>query len=135
MDRVLKLRELRRLRGLTQRAAARLSGIGAKTISSFETGERIDGMTVVQLEQLLTTYGVTLADFFGSSLERELAPWEHEDERAFDELLTAFRSLPEYAQSVITEKLHLAIELARELAPPAGTSRQSPARRAADHRL
>jgi transcriptional regulator with XRE-family HTH domain len=135
MDRVLKLRELRRLRGLTQRAAARLSGIGAKTISSFETGERIDGMTVVQLEQLLTTYGVTLADFFGSSLERELAPWEHEDERAFDELLTALRSLPEYAQSVITEKLHLAIELAHELAPPAGASRQGPTRRAADHRL
>lgn len=135
MDRVLKLRELRRLRGLTQRAAARLSGIGAKTISSFETGERIDGMTVVQLEHLLTTYGVTLSDFFGSSLERELAPWEHEDERAFDELLTAFRSLPAYAQSVITEKLHLAIELARELAPPAGASRPRPARRATDHRL
>ena len=41
MDLVLKLREIRRMRGLSQKDVARLSGVGAKTISSFETGERI----------------------------------------------------------------------------------------------
>ena len=37
MDLVLKLREVRRLRGLSQKDVARLSGVGEKTISSFET--------------------------------------------------------------------------------------------------
>ncbi|MGH9443123.1 MAG: helix-turn-helix domain-containing protein, partial [Thermoanaerobaculia bacterium] len=44
MDLVLKLRELRRMRGLSQREAALSSGIGEKTLSSFETGERIISM-------------------------------------------------------------------------------------------
>ena len=44
MDLVLKLRELRRMRGLTQKDVARLSGVGQKTISSFETGERIGSL-------------------------------------------------------------------------------------------
>ncbi len=36
MDIVLKLRELRRLRGYSQKVVARLTGVGEKTISSFE---------------------------------------------------------------------------------------------------
>lgn len=59
MDFVLKLRELRRLRGLSQKDAARLSGVGEKTLSSFETGQRIDTMKVSQLQALLTIYDVT----------------------------------------------------------------------------
>jgi predicted nucleotidyltransferase/transcriptional regulator with XRE-family HTH domain len=57
MGLVLKLRELRRLRGLTQKEVARLSGIGVKTISSFETGERIGSLELEQLERLLEVYG------------------------------------------------------------------------------
>ena len=44
MDLVLKLREIRRLRGLSQKDVARLSGVGEKTISSFETGQRIGSL-------------------------------------------------------------------------------------------
>ena len=46
MDIVLKLRELRRYRGLSQKDVARRSGVGEKTLSSFETGERIDTMKI-----------------------------------------------------------------------------------------
>src|SRR5687768_16786940 len=53
MDLVLKLSELRRMRGLTQKDVARLSGVGAKTISSFETGQRITSLKLSQLERLL----------------------------------------------------------------------------------
>ena len=52
MDLVLKLRELRDLRGLSQKDVARLSGVGEKTISSFETGERI-GATDAELQEAL----------------------------------------------------------------------------------
>ena len=38
MDTVLKLRELRARAGLTQEDVAQRSGVGAKTISSFESG-------------------------------------------------------------------------------------------------
>ena len=53
MDLVLKLREVRRLKGLSQKDAARLSGVGEKTISSFETGERVGSMKLAQLRRLL----------------------------------------------------------------------------------
>ena len=51
MDLVLKLRELRRMRGLTQKDVARISGVGHKTISSFETGERSAGALVRAAER------------------------------------------------------------------------------------
>ena len=41
VDLVLKLRELRRMRGLTQKQAEEKSGVGYRTISTFETAERI----------------------------------------------------------------------------------------------
>jgi len=56
MDIVLKLRELRRMRCLTQREAALSSGIGEKTLSTFETGERIASMKLSQLLALLAVY-------------------------------------------------------------------------------
>lgn len=80
MDLVLKLRELRRLRRLTQKDVARLSGIGVKTISSFETGDRIGSLKVAQLERLLAVYGVTQTEFFGRAVEKDLAPWELTEE-------------------------------------------------------
>lgn len=72
MDLVIRLRELRARAGLTQEQAAERSGIGPKTISSFESGSRIDAMKISQLERLLTAYGVTLAHFFSDQLAAEL---------------------------------------------------------------
>ena len=93
MDLVLKLREIRRLRGLSQKDVARLSGVGEKTISSFETGQRIGSLKLEQLKRLLGVYGLTEADFFGSSVERQIAPWElDEDECAAQKLVERGRA-------------------------------------------
>src|SRR5262245_56897240 len=57
------------MKGLTQLQAAQKSGIGVKTISSFETGQRIDGLKLSQLKRLLAVYGVCEEDFFGGATE------------------------------------------------------------------
>jgi transcriptional regulator with XRE-family HTH domain len=116
LDLVLKLRELRQYRGLSQADAARKSGLGVKSLSSFETGERIDSMKLVQLQRLLRVYGVTEAEFFSAAIEHLLAPWEHEAAAEIDALVCTLRSLPTSTQHVITDKLRLAIDLARDLA-------------------
>lgn len=72
MDVVLKLRELRRIRGLTQKEAAEKSGVGVKTISSFETGDRIGSMRLDQFLSLLAAYDTTPAEFFGGAVERDV---------------------------------------------------------------
>ena len=111
MDLVLKLRELRRLRGLTQKDVARLSGVGAKTISSFETGERIGSLKLAQLERLLAVYGLTEAEFFGGMIERETAPWElDEDEVAKRRLLDDLHGLSKTAQRNLLAKFQLMVE-------------------------
>lgn len=73
MDVVLKLRELRRTHGLSQKDVARRSGIGEKTISSFETGARIGALKLAQLERLIAVYGLDLASFFNPALDAELS--------------------------------------------------------------
>src|ERR1041385_4788105 len=64
VDVLLNLREARRRCGLTQDEVARLSGVHSKSISSFETGERIESIKLFQLRKLLRVYGMTLAEFF-----------------------------------------------------------------------
>ena len=111
MDVVLKLRELRRMRGLTQQDLADLSGVGAKTISSFETGERIGSLKLAQLQRLLTAYGVTEAEFFGGSIEQEIAPWElDEEEMATRRLLDNLHALSKTAQRNLLAKFQLMVE-------------------------
>jgi transcriptional regulator with XRE-family HTH domain len=111
MDLVLKLREIRRLRGLSQKDVARLSGVGEKTISSFETGQRIDSLKLAQLKKLLAVYGLTEADFFGSSVERQIAPWElDEDECAAQRIMDDLRMLPRPAQRAMVQKFQLMLE-------------------------
>jgi transcriptional regulator with XRE-family HTH domain len=73
MELDFKLREARRLRDLSQKDAARLSRVGEKTISSFETGARIDTMKVSQLLRLLRVYAIAPADFFGDAFELEIS--------------------------------------------------------------
>ena len=108
MDLVLKLREIRRLRGLSQKDVARISGVGEKTISSFETGERIGSMKLAQLKRLLGVYGLTEADFFGGSIEKQIAPWElDQDQMAVTRLLDDLRALPKQAQRNLLAKFQL----------------------------
>jgi len=116
MDLVLKLREIRRLRGLSQKDVARLSGVGEKTISSFETGQRIGSLKLAQLKRLLGVYGLTEAEFFGGSVERQIAPWElDEDECATQRLVDDLRVLPKAVQRTMVGKFRLMVETASEL--------------------
>jgi len=116
MDLVLKLREIRRLRGLSQKDVARISGVGEKTISSFETGQRIGSLKLAQLKKLLNVYGLTEADFFGGSVERQIAPWElDEDECAAQRLLDDLRGLPKPVQKAMITKFQLMLETASEV--------------------
>ena len=64
MDLVLALRELRRNAGLKQIELSRLSGVGVKTISTFETGERIGSMKLSQLSRILDACKVDIGEFF-----------------------------------------------------------------------
>jgi HTH-type transcriptional regulator, competence development regulator len=116
MDLVLKLREIRRLRGLSQKDVARISGVGEKTISSFETGQRIGSLKINQLRKLLGVYGLTEAEFFGSSVERQIAPWElDEDESASMRLVEDLRVLPKAVQKAMISKFQLMLETASEV--------------------
>ena len=125
MDLVLKLREIRRLRGLSQKDVARLSGVGEKTISSFETGQRIGSLKLEQLRKMLSVYGLTEADFFGSSVERQIAPWElDEDECAAQRLLEELRNLPRTTQRAMVSKFQLMLEGASHVSQSVSPSRE-----------
>ena len=116
MDVVLKLRELRRMRRLTQRDVARLSGVGEKTISSFETGDRIGSLKLAQLERIVAVYGLTTKDFFGGNVETEIAPWElDEDEVAARRLLQDLGGLPKTIQRSLFAKFQLMVETVRDV--------------------
>ena len=116
MDLVLKLREIRRLRGLSQKDVARMSGVGEKTISSFETGQRIGALKLAQLKRLLAVYGLSEAEFFGGMVEKQIAPWElDEDEFATTRLLDELHGLPKTVKKTMLAKFHLMLETANEL--------------------
>jgi transcriptional regulator with XRE-family HTH domain len=118
MDLVLKLREIRKLRGLSQKDVSRLSGVGEKTISSFETGQRIGALKLSQLKRLLGVYGLTESEFFGGTIEREIAPWElDEDEYAAQRLIDDLHSLPKHVQRSMIGKFRLMVETASDLHP------------------
>lgn len=116
MDLVLKLREIRRMRGLSQKDVARMSGVGEKTISSFETGQRIGSLKLAQLKRLLKVYGLTEADFFGCSVERQIAPWELDsDEHAAARIVDDLRALPKPVQKTMIAKFQLMLETVNEV--------------------
>ena|ERR1043166_3750349 len=110
MDIVLKLRELRRLRQMSQKEAAEASGVGEKTLSSFETGARITSMKLSQFLQLLAAYDTTPAEFFGDGIERQLFG---EIERLSETeltMLSALRLLPEDARGAFAERFLLLLD-------------------------
>ena len=116
MDLVLKLREIRRLRNLSQKDVARLSGVGEKTISSFETGQRIGALKLAQLKRLLKVYGLSEAEFFGGTVERQIAPWELDaDEHAAGRIVDDLRALPKPVQKTMIAKFQLMLETATEV--------------------
>ena len=115
MDLVLKLREIRRMRKLSQKDVARISGVGEKTISSFETGQRIGSLKLAQLKRMLKVYGLSEADFFGASVEKEIAPWELNGEQmATQRLLDDLHALPKPIQKNLLAKFQLAVEAVAE---------------------
>lgn len=104
MDLVLKLRELRRMRGLSQEEVSKRSGVHVKTISSFESGSRIESIKVSQLARLLTVYGITLAEFFGDGVERRaFGEFEHLTESEA-RLIRELRDLPDTSRTRLEEK-------------------------------
>jgi transcriptional regulator with XRE-family HTH domain len=131
MDLVLKLREIRRMRGLSQRDVARRSGVGEKTISSFETGERIGSLKLSQLHRLLAVYGLTEVEFFSASIENQIAPWDRdENEMAKARLLDNLCGLPQPLQLQLLAKFQLMIETITEMTSSETTSFMSPMPRA-----
>lgn len=115
MDLVLKLRELRRVRGLSQKDVARKSGVGEKTISSFETGQRIGSLKLSQLRRILTVYGITEAEFFSDALERQLAPWDVQPEAESPaRIVQDLRVLPQPIRENLLAKFRLMIDTASE---------------------
>ena len=117
MDTVLKLRELRRLRGLSQKDVARLSGIGEKTLSSFETGERIESLKVSQLSRLLTVYGITAEVFFGRKLEEQLDPDSIRQRSVEEDVIARLRALPDDARKTLLEKFVLMLDATDAMRP------------------
>jgi transcriptional regulator with XRE-family HTH domain len=115
VDLVLKLREIRRMRGMSQKDVARRSGIGEKTISSFETGERIGSLKLAQLERILAAYGITPAEFFSGTLEQEIAAWALDDDAvAATRLLDELQALPKPIQRNLLANFHLMVEAIAE---------------------
>jgi transcriptional regulator with XRE-family HTH domain len=138
MDIVLKLRELRRLRGLSQKDVGRLSGVGEKTVSSFETGDRIDSMKLSQLRKLLRLYDITEDDFFSRKMDGLLdsgSPFQQTREEA---LLNGLGELSSPMRAALLERFELmlqAAQLAGSSQPPRSTPAPPVARPAAPSRL
>jgi transcriptional regulator with XRE-family HTH domain len=118
MDLVLKLRELRRLRGLSQKEAALSSGMSEKTLSSFETGERITSMKLAQLLALLSAYDITAAEFFGGKVEADVFGELERLSASELGLVRELRALPERVRIRVEEKLADVIETALALSAP-----------------
>ena len=119
MDLVLKLRELRDLRGLSQKDVARLSGVGEKTISSFETGERIGTMKLSQLAKLLAIYGVTEAQFFSRAIEELFDPEAISHRSREEQLIVGLLDLPADARNALLERFELMLDTAVTVRGPA----------------
>lgn len=127
MDVVLKLRELRRLRGLSQKDASDRTGIGEKSISSFETGERISSMKLSQLERLLHAYGVTMKEFFSDRIDKKIAPWDtsREDEE-IEGILADLRMLPRKSRAGLLSRVRMMIDSATEMPAVSHTAHARP---------
>lgn len=119
MDLVLKLRELRDLRGLSQKDVARRSGVGEKTVSSFETGERIGSMKLSQLAKLLAIYGVTEEQFFSRAIEELFDPDAISRRSREEQLVAGLTELPPDARNALLDRFELMLDAALAVRGPA----------------
>jgi len=122
MDIVLKLRELRRLRGLSQKDVARLTGVGEKTISSFETSARIGSMKLSQLAKLLRVYGFTEEQFFSRKIEELFDPDAIAHRSREEQLIANLAELPTAARNALLERFELMLDSALTVSGPAAPS-------------
>ena len=119
MDLVLKLRELRDLRGLSQKDVARLSGVGEKSISSFETGQRIGSLKLSQLAKLLAIYGATEEQFFSRAIEELFDPDAISRRSREEQLVAGLADLPADARNALLERFELMLDSALTVRGPA----------------
>ena len=119
MDLVLKLRELRNLRGLSQKDVARRSGVGEKTISSFETGQRTGTMKLSQLGKLLAIYGVTEEQFFSRAIEELFDPDAISRRSREEQLIAGLQGLAADARNALLERFELMVDSALTVRGPA----------------
>jgi len=131
MDIVLKLRELRRLRGLSQKDVAHLSGVGEKTLSSFETGERSGSLKLAQLAKLLAIYGVTEEEFFSRKIEELFDPDAISRRSREEQLIAGLTELPPRARNALLERFELMLDSALTVSGPASETTRLAERRPA----
>lgn len=122
MDIVLKLRELRRLRGLSQKDVARLTGVGEKTISSFETSARIGSMKLSQLARLLRVYGFTEEQFFSRKIDELFDPDAITNRTREERLIANLAELPTAARNALLERFEVMMDSALTVSGPAAPS-------------
>ena len=115
VDIVLRLRELRRSLGMQQKEVALLTGIGEKSISSFESGARTDAMKISQLRRLLQVYGVTESEFFCEEFESRLGIGEDATPDGAQPSWQQMRDLPNSVRDSLLEKFRLMVDTAREV--------------------
>lgn len=113
MDLVLRLRELRRASGMSQKDVADRTGLGVRTISSFESGSRIDSIKWSQLEKLLQVYGVSEREFFGGEVDERFDPFEAEARRGIRSLNERLMRLPDSMRNSVCEQLKTMLETAQ----------------------
>jgi transcriptional regulator with XRE-family HTH domain len=73
----LKLYKMRSSVEMTQRALAYASGVGEKTISSFENGSRTEAIRLEHLLKLTEACGMSVAEFLEWEIDAEpIEEWE-----------------------------------------------------------
>ncbi len=115
VDIVLRLRELRRSLGLQQKEVALLTGIGEKSISSFETGARIDAMKLGQLRRLLQVYGVSESEFFSEDFDTWFEVGGEAMREGSQPFWQRMRELPDAVRDGLLEKFRLMVETAADV--------------------
>ena len=79
-------------------------------------GQRIGALKLAQLKRMLGVYGLTEGEFFGGTVEKQIAPWElGEEEFAASRLLDDLHTLPKPLQKAMISKFQLMLETASEV--------------------
>lgn len=125
MDIVLKLRELRRLRELSQKDVGRISGVGEKTLSSFESGARINTMKLSQLRRVLRVYNVTEEEFFSRKMEELFNPDALVERSREESLVVGLGELAPSMRDALMERFELMLQAA-QLAAASQQPRNTP---------